>query len=100
MSRTDWLTGKLSVSARVWTSVGPAVAILTFVALGLVVYAIRNARRGAFHDEEMDHRGLGGLIGARARHFFAWLMRDSAARGCSIFSSMSSAFSACFTTET
>jgi phosphatidylglycerophosphate synthase len=75
MSLTDWLTGKLSVSARVWTSVGPAVAILAFVALGLVVYAIRNARRGAFHDEEMDHRGLGGLIGARARHFFAWLMR-------------------------
>lgn len=75
MSLTDWLTGKLSVSARIWTSVGPAVAILAILALGLVVYAVRNARRGAFHDEEMDHRGLGGLIGARARHFFAWIMR-------------------------
>ncbi len=75
MSLTDWLTGKLSVSARIWTSVGPAVFILAVIALGLVVYTIRNATRGAFHDEEMDHRGLGGLNGARARHFFAWLMR-------------------------
>ena len=74
-SLASWLTGKLSTSERIVTAVAPAVLLVLFVVAALVVYVVRNALRGRFHDEEMDHRGLGGLLGARARHFFAWLVR-------------------------
>jgi phosphatidylglycerophosphate synthase/putative flippase GtrA len=69
------LEGKLSTAYRIWTAAAPALAIVAYVLVGLLVYAIRNSVRGNFHDEEMDTRGVGGLTGARARHFFAWLMR-------------------------
>lgn len=69
------LEGHLSTASRIWTAAAPALAIVAYVLVGLVAYAVRNARRGRFHDEEMDGRGLGGLTTARARHFFAWLMR-------------------------
>lgn len=69
------LQGKLSTAYRIWTAAGPALAIVAYIAVGLVVYAIQNAVRGRFHDEEMDGRGQGGLTTAGARHFFAWLMR-------------------------
>jgi phosphatidylglycerophosphate synthase len=74
-SLTSWLTGKLSSSERILTAVAPAVLLTVVVVAALVVYLLRNAVRGRFHDEEMDHRGLGGLIGGRMRHFFAWLVR-------------------------
>lgn len=74
-SLASWLTGKLSTSERIVTAVAPAVLLVLFVLAALVVYVVRNALRGRFHDEEMDHRGLGGLIGAQVRHFFAWLVR-------------------------
>ncbi len=71
----DWLRGDLSQGGRIWTAIAPAIVLFAILLVGLVAYALRNARSGAFHDEEMDHRGLGGLTTARARHFFAWLMR-------------------------
>lgn len=71
----DWLRGDLSQGGRIWTAISPAIVLLAILLGGLLAYALRNARRGTFHDEEMDHRGLGGLTTARARHFFAWLMR-------------------------
>jgi phosphatidylglycerophosphate synthase/putative flippase GtrA len=74
-SLASWLTGKLSTSERIVTAVAPAVLLVVFVIGALGVYVARNLVRGHFHDEEMDHRGLGGLIGARVRHFFAWLVR-------------------------
>lgn len=72
----DWIRGDLSTGGRIWSAIAPAIALVGIVIVGLIAYVIRNARRGStFHDEEMDHRGLGGLTTARARHFFAWLMR-------------------------
>ncbi len=71
----DWITGNLSSMERVATAIGPAVVLLVYVLGGLVAYLVRGRLRGRFHDEEMDHRGLGGLTTAGARHFFAWLMR-------------------------
>lgn len=74
-SVTSWLTGRLSTSERIVTSVAPAALLVAVVTIALAVYVVRNATRGRFHDEEMDHRGLGGLIGAEVRHFFAWMVR-------------------------
>ncbi len=71
----EWISGNLSSSARIFTAIAPALALLAYALGGLVVYAVRNRLRGDFHDEEMDGRGLGGLTTARMRHFFAWLMR-------------------------
>jgi phosphatidylglycerophosphate synthase/putative flippase GtrA len=71
----DWISGNLSSGARVFTAIAPALLLLAYALVGLVVYAVRNRLRGEFHDEEMDGRGLGGLTTARMRHFFAWLMR-------------------------
>ena len=41
----------------------------------LGTYTVRGYVIGAYHDEEMDTRGLGGLTNAGMRHFFAWMMR-------------------------
>lgn len=75
MNLVDWLTGHLSSVSRIVTAAAPAVALVVFVLVGLVAYAVRNRFFGGFHDEEMDGRGMGGLTTRRARHFFAWLMR-------------------------
>lgn len=75
MTWVDWLTGHMSSVSRIITAAAPAVALIVFVLVGLVAYAIRNRFFGGFHDEEMDGRGMGGLTTRRARHFFAWLMR-------------------------
>jgi phosphatidylglycerophosphate synthase/putative flippase GtrA len=69
------LSGRLTASERVWSSLAPALALLALLLLGVVAYGLRTLIRGRFHDEEMDQRGLGGLTSARLRHFFAWLMR-------------------------
>ena len=53
----DWISGNLSSSARIFTAVAPALALLAYALGGLVVYAVRNRMRGEFHDEEMDGRG-------------------------------------------
>ena len=75
MNWLDWITGRLSTAERIVTAAAPAVALIVAVLVGLLAYVIRTKLRGGFHDEEMDNRGLGGLTTARARHFFAWLMR-------------------------
>lgn len=70
-----WISGNLSAGARIWSAAAPALLLLTYVVGAAVVYAVRNAVSGGFHDEEMDGRGLGGLTTRRMRHFFAWMMR-------------------------
>lgn len=71
----EWLAGNLSTMARIWTAAAPAIVLIAYALGGLVAYWMRNRFWDRFQDEEMDHRGLGGLTTARARHFFAWLMR-------------------------
>lgn len=71
----DWLRGNLSAGQRIWSAAMPALLLLAYALGALVVYLVRNRRAGAFHDEEMDGRGKGGLTTAKVRHFFAWAMR-------------------------
>ncbi|MDI3287819.1 GtrA family protein [Polyangium sp. 15x6] len=72
---SDLLTGSLSTAQRIWTAAAPALLLIAYVLIGIAAYAVRTLAFGRFHDEEADGRGLGGLTTARARHFFAWLMR-------------------------
>lgn len=72
---TDWIRGELTTADRVWSAAAPAIAIVAFFLAGWIVYVTTNRLRGAFHDEEVDERGKGGLIARRARHFGAWLLR-------------------------
>jgi phosphatidylglycerophosphate synthase/putative flippase GtrA len=69
------LFGRLSASERVWTALAPALVFIALIVLGLLSYSVRSLFLGRFQDEEAETRGLGGLTTARARHFFAWLMR-------------------------
>ena len=70
-----WLSGRLSGSERIWGAIGPALVLVAYFVVAGVAYAIRRFVRGPFHDEEMDHRGEGGLTTPGIRHFFAWTMR-------------------------
>ncbi|MDI1429082.1 CDP-alcohol phosphatidyltransferase family protein [Polyangium sorediatum] len=72
---SDWFTGSLSAALRIWTAAAPALLLIAYALIGLAAYVVRTLAWGRFHDEEADGRGLGGLTTARARHFFAWLMR-------------------------
>jgi len=72
---THWVFGRLSGSERVWSAIAPALFLLAYLALAAIAYAVRRTVRGPFHDEEMDHRGEGGLTTRGLRHFFAWTMR-------------------------
>ncbi len=69
------LGGDLTASERVWSALAPAVVLVAVLLAALVAYFVRSLLFGRFQDEEMEGRGLGGLTTARARHFFAWLMR-------------------------
>jgi len=61
--------------AALFEAAVPALVLLAvFVAL-LTAYTVRGRVVGEYHDEEMDHRGVGGLTSRRVRHFFAWSMR-------------------------
>ncbi|HEX6276605.1 MAG TPA: CDP-alcohol phosphatidyltransferase family protein [Polyangiaceae bacterium] len=70
-----WLFGRLSGSERVWSAIAPALFLLAYFAVAAVAYGVRRSLKGPFHDEEMEHRGQGGLTTAGLRHFFAWTMR-------------------------
>lgn len=70
----SWLEGDLSPTARIWSAAAPALALVVYVCGGMLVFAARNAMRGAFHDREMEKRGSTLLLGAWLRNYFAWLM--------------------------
>jgi phosphatidylglycerophosphate synthase/putative flippase GtrA len=71
----DLIVGRLSAMERIWTAGAPALVLLAYVAVGLVVYWIRNALRGPWRDKEAEDRVGGGLTGRPIRVFFTWLMR-------------------------
>src|SRR5436189_3971254 len=56
-------------------AIAPVIAFFAAVFVAALVYVLRNRTRAAFHDEEMDDRGAGGLTTRNLRHFFAWLVR-------------------------
>lgn len=71
----DLFLGNLSTAARIWTAGAPALVLLAYVLVGLVVYWIRNALRGPWRDKEAEDRVGGGLTARPIRVFFTWLMR-------------------------
>jgi phosphatidylglycerophosphate synthase len=72
---SHWIAGRLSGSERVFSSIAPALLLVSYFAVAGLAYQVRRWRRGPFRDEEMDARGGGGLAGLSIRHFFAWTMR-------------------------
>jgi phosphatidylglycerophosphate synthase/putative flippase GtrA len=69
-----WILGDLSPEARVFTAVLPVALVLAYALLGLGVYAVRNARRGEYHDDELERRGATPILGMWIRRYFSWLM--------------------------
>lgn len=71
----NWLKGDLSSEERIWGAVAPALLLGSYFLVGAVVYAIRVAVKGAFHDKEVESRGSSAILGMWARNYFAWVMR-------------------------
>ncbi len=71
----DWLKGDLSTAGRIWGAVAPALLLGSYFLIGAVVYGIRVALKGRFHDREVEARGSSALLGMGARNCFAWLMQ-------------------------
>jgi len=69
-----WILGDLSPEARVFTAVLPVALVLAYALLALGVYAMRNARRGQYHDRELERRGATPILGMWVRRYFSWLM--------------------------
>lgn len=71
----ELLRGDLSVPERIWTAGAPALVLIAYVVVGLVVYRIRNLTRGPWRDAEAEGRVGGGLTVRPIRVFFTWLVR-------------------------
>lgn len=70
------LTGnEMPPALRIWSAAAPALLLVAWVFVGMLVYALRNRRHGRFVDEEMLARGSTPLLGMWLRQYFAWLMR-------------------------
>ncbi len=72
---TNWLIGRLSTEARVWTAIAPALLLSAYFLVGLAIYAVRVARRGPYRDAELEARGSSALAGMWIRLYFAWVMQ-------------------------
>ncbi len=71
----SWITGDLTPAARVWTALGPAVLLAGYFVVALLLYLVRYALKGPFHDPEMESRGESVLANMFFRLYFAWTIR-------------------------
>ncbi|MBK8479730.1 MAG: GtrA family protein [Proteobacteria bacterium] len=69
----DLLRGPLSPTVRIWSAAAPALVVVGYFVLGLLVYVVRGRKHGAFRDAELAGRGSSVLIGMAVRHYFAWV---------------------------
>ena len=60
---------------RFWTSMSPALVFSAYFLIGLLVYALRYAVRGAYRDPEMEARQPTPFANMWIRLYFAWLMQ-------------------------
>ena len=66
--------GGMSPAQRVWSALAPALIVVAYPVLGLLVYAVRVLVKGPYRDAEIASRGASALVGMEVRHFFSWLM--------------------------
>ncbi len=71
----DWVSGRLSSEARVWTALAPALLGVAYFLVGLLIYSLRYVVRGSHRDAEMESRGSTVLAGMFLRLYFVWLMQ-------------------------
>lgn len=71
----ELILGHLSVAERIWTAAAPALVLIAYIVIGLVVYLARHLTRGAYRDAEAEAREGGGLTVKSVRVFFSWLVR-------------------------
>ncbi len=71
----NWLKGDLTSSERIWTAAAPAVLLGSYFFVGFMIYGIRVAMKGKFHDAEIESRGSTPILGMWARNYFAWVMQ-------------------------
>lgn len=67
--------GRLSSEGRVITALAPAAVFAGYFVVGMVVYCVRCATKGPFHDAEIESRGSSFLAGMWLRQFFGWIMQ-------------------------
>lgn len=63
-----------SPAFRVWSALAPALLVMAWFLLGLVVFSVRSALWGMPRDAETATRGGSVLVGPYFRHCFFWLL--------------------------
>ena len=59
----------------IWSALLPALVIMTYFGVGLIIYTLRYFIRGSYHDQEIEKRKVSFLIGKWFVQFFAWVVR-------------------------
>lgn len=74
MELIDLLTGD-SAAARTWRPLLPAIALVAWFVVGVLVYALRCAFKGGYRDADMEAKGKTLLLGFWIRQYFVWVTR-------------------------
>ncbi len=71
----DWILGqRLTATGRIISALWPMVALFSYFLVGMIAFAIRNAIKGPWEDEEVASRGSTIFAGMWFRQCFAWVM--------------------------
>jgi len=69
----QWLASELGPTFRILSALMPAIVLIAYFLLGLVVFAIRNKIRGEMPiDAEVEQRGATRFLNKWIRHYFVW----------------------------
>jgi phosphatidylglycerophosphate synthase/putative flippase GtrA len=74
---SDWMFGHLSAQGRVWSALAPALFVATYFVITFLVYLVRVAVKGQYHDAEIEARGSSLLAGMFFRQWFGWVMQPA-----------------------
>jgi phosphatidylglycerophosphate synthase len=68
-------TADLIESRPVLGALAPALVIMAYFGVGLLIYIVRYLVKGSYHDQEVENRKVSALIGTWLLRFFSWVVR-------------------------
>ncbi len=71
----SWFEGDLSATTRILITLSPAIFLVAYFTVGLIIYTIWTKLGGGHRDREMEARGDSVLANMFIRLFFLWVTR-------------------------
>ena len=71
----EWIRGNLSTNGRLWSSLLPAIVLVSYFVIGMIVYAIRTKFRGQLQDHDMESKASSVLLGKWIHLYFIWVTK-------------------------